>query len=221
MDIIITGTSRGIGKALVEDAVSKGHRVLTVSTKQPPVGSGLIGFMMDTDHEPDAEELKSIFQRNDFKPQVLIHNAGAMVNKAIEDICYDDFEYLFRVNVWNAFRLTQIVLPYLCSGSHVVNIGSMGGFQGSVKFPGLSIYSASKAALSNLGECFAEELKDRGIAFNTLALGAVQTEMLREAFPGYKAHVHPEEMAAFILDFALNAQRFVNGKIVPLSVSTP
>ena len=105
--------------------------------------------------------------------------------------------------------------------THVVNIGSMGGFQGSSKFPGLSVYSSSKAALASLTECLAEEYKGRNIFFNCLALGAVQTEMLEQAFPGYKALVEPDEMAKYIVDFAINGYRFFNGKIIPLSVSTP
>jgi NAD(P)-dependent dehydrogenase (short-subunit alcohol dehydrogenase family) len=97
----------------------------------------------------------------------------------------------------------------------------MGGFQGSAKFPGLSFYSASKAALCCLTECLATELKDKSIKMNALALGSVQTEMLDKAFPGYKAPVKAEEIAEFITDFAINGHRYVNGKVLPVSLSTP
>ena len=97
----------------------------------------------------------------------------------------------------------------------------MGGFQGSSKFPGLSAYSASKAALANLTECLAEELKEKNICANCLALGAVQTEMLETAFPGYVAPVKSREMASFIAYFATRGHQFYNGKILPVSVSTP
>jgi NAD(P)-dependent dehydrogenase (short-subunit alcohol dehydrogenase family) len=105
--------------------------------------------------------------------------------------------------------------------THIVNISSIGGFQGSVKFPGLSAYSSSKAALVCLTECLAEEFKDKNIAFNCLALGAVQTDMLNEAFPGYKAPVSASSMASFVTDFVLKAHHFMNGKIIPVSLSTP
>ena len=97
----------------------------------------------------------------------------------------------------------------------------MGGFQGSTKFAGLSAYSSSKSALSGLTECLAEELKDRNIAVNCLALGAVQTEMLGKAFPGYKAPLSAAKMAEFICEFALTGQLFFNGKIIPVSSTTP
>ena len=104
---------------------------------------------------------------------------------------------------------------------HVLNITSMGGVQGSAKFPGLSAYSSSKGALVILTELLAEEFKDSGPSFNALALGAVQTEMLEEAFPGYKAPVSAAQIGEYIIDFALNGHQFYNGKVLPISSSTP
>ncbi|MCK7533451.1 MAG: SDR family oxidoreductase [Marinilabiliales bacterium] len=97
-------------------------------------------------------------------------------------------------------------------GAHIVNISSMGGYQGSSKYKGLSYYSASKAAISCLSECLAGEFSGTGITVNCLALGAVQTEMFEEAFPGSQAPVSTMEMAQFIVNFALNGNRFFNGK---------
>jgi len=107
------------------------------------------------------------------------------------------------------------------SGSHIVNISSMGGFQGSAKYAGLSYYSASKAALACLTECLANEFKEYGISMNCLALGSVQTEMFEEAFPGYKAPVDVKQMAEFISGFALTGHKFFNGKILPVAVGNP
>jgi NAD(P)-dependent dehydrogenase (short-subunit alcohol dehydrogenase family) len=97
----------------------------------------------------------------------------------------------------------------------------MGGFQGSSKYPGLSYYSASKAAIACLSECLAVEFAESGIRVNCLALGAVQTEMFAEAFPGYKAPVNATEMAEFVSYFAVNGQKFFNGKIIPVAVNNP
>jgi len=90
-----------------------------------------------------------------------------------------------------------------------------------MKFPGLAAYSSSKGALLTLTEMLAEEYKEQGISFNALALGAVQTEMLEEAFPGYKAPVSAVEMANYIYNFALTGNKFYNGKILQVSSSTP
>jgi len=130
-------------------------------------------------------------------------------------------EDVYRVNVIGVFALTQLVLPHMPKNGHVVTISSMGGVQGSMKFPGLSAYSSSKAAVITLTELLAEEYKETGPSFNVLALGAVQTEMLEEAFPGYKAPTTPEEMAAYIAEFSLNANKFYNGKLLQVSNSTP
>jgi NAD(P)-dependent dehydrogenase (short-subunit alcohol dehydrogenase family) len=151
----------------------------------------------------------------------IVHNAGSLVNKPFEQLRLDDFERVYKVNVFGVALLTQVCLPYMQAGSHVVSVSSMGGIQGSMKFPGLAAYSSSKGAIITLSELLAEEYKERGIAFNVLALGAVQTEMLEEAFPGYQAPVTATQMADYIYDFTLKGNAFHNGKIIQVSSSTP
>jgi NAD(P)-dependent dehydrogenase (short-subunit alcohol dehydrogenase family) len=70
-------------------------------------------------------------------------------------------------------------------------------------------------------ECFAEELKERKISVNCLCLGSVQTEMFSAAFPSFNAALKPEEMGAYIARFALEGNKFFNGKIIPVSSTTP
>ena len=144
-----------------------------------------------------------------------------MINKSYNQLLSNDIDEMLNTNVKAPFLLIQKLVPFMKKGSHIVNIGSMGGFQGSAKFSGLSIYSASKAALAILTECLAEELKDLEIQVNCLALGATQTEMLRSAFPDYTAPLKAFEMARFIAEFALNGNKYFNGKILPVSISTP
>jgi NAD(P)-dependent dehydrogenase (short-subunit alcohol dehydrogenase family) len=97
----------------------------------------------------------------------------------------------------------------------------MGGVQGSSKFAGLAAYSSSKGALITLTELLAEEFKETGPSFNALAFGAVQTEMLEEAFPGYIAPLSADQMGAYLLNFALTGHQFFNGKVLPVSSGTP
>ena len=152
---------------------------------------------------------------------ILIHNAGKLINKPLKETTTADFLEVYKVNVFAVAEVTRISVPFLGKGSHVVAISSMGGIQGSVKFPGLSAYSSSKGAVITLMELLAEEYKDSGIAFNTLAIGAVQTEMLEEAFPGYKAPLTAKEMADYICNFALTGNKYYNGKVLQVSSSTP
>ena len=234
MNIIITGASRGIGfEAAKKFASDPANRVFAVSRSQSGLDElargceeeackgALKTYAFDLANGPiKADLLKEIIA---FVPfiDVLVNNAGSLVNKPFETLSEEDFDQIFDANVKSAFLLSQAVLPYLAEGSHIVNIGSMGGFQGSMKFKGLSLYSASKGALAILSECMAEELKDKKISVNCLALGSAQTEMLSQAFPGYKAPVTAKEMADFIVDFALRGHKWFNGKILPVSLATP
>jgi NAD(P)-dependent dehydrogenase (short-subunit alcohol dehydrogenase family) len=152
---------------------------------------------------------------------ILVNNAGALVLKPFAEISPEELERVYRVNVSSVFRLTQLMLPKFSDDAHILNISSVGGVQGSVKFPGLTAYSSSKAALVGLTECLAEEFKETSMSFNCLALGAVQTEMLEEAFPGYEAPTSAKDMARYILDFSLTGPQFYNGKILTVSKSTP
>lgn len=152
----------------------------------------------------------------------LLHNAGHLVNQPFEAITAEALQRCYAVNVFAPFLLTQALLPLLQSGrAHVVHISSVGGVQGSVKFPGLSAYASSKGALAVLTECLATELAEKQIRVNCLALGAVQTEMLSQAFPGYQAPLTAEEMGEFVAWFLQHGARFFNGKILPVALSTP
>lgn len=222
--IIITGTSRGIGAELVKQFAAEGHTIISLSRNSNPELENLPNvYFKSVDLSNDASvaafaiALKDQFTNID----ILIHNAGTIINKPFAEISSADFEYVYKVNVFGVAALTRAVLPLMGNGSHVVTISSMGGIQGSSKFPGLAAYSSSKGAVITLSELLAEEYKEQGVAFNVLALGAVQTEMLQEAFPGYQAPIYPNEMAVYIKDFALNGNRFFNGKVLEVSSSTP
>lgn len=228
---IITGASKGIGFETALSLCRQGCRVLGLSRDEAGLANlekaaaGTSGSMETLRYDllqPETRPLLDWVSRQGGL-DVLVNNAGLLLNKPFRDLTMADWQNSFSVNLFGAVSLLQTLLPYLeqSEAAHVVNIGSMGGFQGSAKFPGLSAYSASKAALANLTECLAEECRDLGISVNCLALGAVQTEMLESAFPGYRAPLNQDEMGAFVAWFALNGGRLFNGKILPVSVSTP
>ncbi|MGY5848691.1 SDR family NAD(P)-dependent oxidoreductase [Salegentibacter sp. HM20] len=223
--IVITGTSRGIGFELVRIFAEKGHRVLALSRNSESVGSlnleNVTNFSCDITNPKDLEKAASIIKEDWPQVDVLINNAGALINKPFEEITSAEFNLVYNTNVFGVIELTKSLLPFMKTSSHVVNISTMGGVQGSVKFPGLSAYSSSKAAVITLTELLAEEYKETGPSFNVLALGAVQTEMLEEAFPGYKAPVSAREMAEYIAEFSLTGNKFYNGKLLQVSNSTP
>jgi NAD(P)-dependent dehydrogenase (short-subunit alcohol dehydrogenase family) len=223
-NIIITGTSRGIGYELALQFAKAGHHVLAISRKTP---QGLLGnqnitcLSVDLGNEEELVAVEKFLSHTWATVDIIIHNAGSLLLKPFAQTNQEDFENIYKVNVFGVANLTRLCLPYLKKGSHVVSISSMGGIQGSMKFTGLAAYSSSKGAVITLSELLAEEYKEEGIAFNVLALGAVNTEMLDEAFPGYEAPISAAEMADYIYNFALTGNKYHNGKIIQVSSSTP
>lgn len=216
---VVTGASRGMGKALTVDLLDKGYNVITISRSNIEIDTKSKGTLVKITNSVNSDELKGLIKDlattdKDFSITGIVNNAGLLSNKSFLDVSLKDFNDVFQTNVYGALNVIQSCFQYLAPCSHILNIGSVGGIQGSLKFSGLNIYSASKGALAILTECIAEELKETNISVNTLALPAVQTEMLEEAFPGYQAPFSSDEMAEYILNFLLNAGRFNSGKII-------
>ena len=234
MNIIVTGASKGIGYEIVRAfAAGESCKVIAIARSETALfrlreecntsfpNSIVIPILFDLTQSAYKTELLPRIEKHFTRVDILINNAGKMINKPFEMISEYEFDTLMDANVKIAFKMIKLCMPMMHRNAHIVNIGSMGGVQGAVKFHGLSVYSASKGALAILTECLAEELKPKHISINCLALGAVQTEMFHSAFPGAKAPNTPEQIAAFITDFALKGHHFFNGKILPVSVSTP
>lgn len=223
-NVIITGTSRGIGYELALKFADEGNNVLAISRKTPKAlleHKNITCLAIDISRDNELQQVNDFLKLNWKKADVIVHNAGALIHKPFAQITTEEFEYIYKVNVFGVAALNRVVLPYMQNGSHVVTISSMGGVQGTVKFSGLSAYSSSKGAVITLSELLAEEYKENGIAFNVLALGSVNTEMLQEAFPGYEAPLSAAEMADYIFDFALKGNKYFNGKVLQVSSTTP
>jgi 3-oxoacyl-[acyl-carrier protein] reductase len=224
-NIVITGTSRGIGFELAKQFAENGHQVLALSRNSAPLSAinhkNITILSVDISNSPDLNKVSDFIKNTWEKVDVLINNAGKLINKPFTELSSEDFLEVYKVNVFAVAEITKLMIPFLQKGSHVVTISSMGGIQGSMKFPGLAAYSSAKGAVITLSELLAEEYKEKQIAFNVLALGAVQTEMLEEAFPGYEAPLSAVEMADYIYNFSLTSNKFYNGKVLQVSSSTP
>lgn len=234
MNILITGASSGVGFEAVIELIATGkHKVMALARSQDklerlaqialdlnPEGA-IYPIAFDVVHD-DYEGLQQFINSHfDGKVDILINNAGVLVNKPFMETNESDFVEMLQSNFIGHVRIIQSLQKFMPAGSHIVNIGSMGGFQGSAKFSGLSAYSASKAALHALTECLAQEFAENEIKVNCLALGSAQTEMLEKAFPGYQSPVMAFEMGKYIADFALTGHKFFNGKVLPVATTTP
>ena len=224
-NVIITGSSRGIGFELVNLFNQNNYNVIALSRNTSSISKLNLNNVStcSTDLSDSNSINKAVsFIKNKFNSvDILINNAGKLINKSFVETTKEDFISVYSVNVFGVAELVRLLLPSFSNTSHIINISSIGGIAGSSKFPGLSAYSSSKGALNVLTEMLYEEFKTSGPVINTLALGAVQTEMLEEAFPGYKAPLSSTEMANYIYDFSVNGHKYYNGKILPVSISNP
>ncbi len=242
MNILLTGASSGIGYytalELVRDAENTVFVIsrdkaklekLKLEFQELKREGSLVILCGDLSSVKDRQELKNKIESQVRSLDILVNNAGLLINKPFDELTNEEWEAVYSTNVFSVAAIIREVLPLLKAAglkphgyrSHIVNIGSIGGLNGSSKFPGLSAYSSSKAALAVMTECLAEEFNDFNIAVNSLALGSVQTEMFSKAFPGMKAARSAESMAVYIADFALTGSAYFNGKNIPVSNSTP
>ena len=234
-NIIVTGASSGIGFETVLDLTANtDHQVIALARSADKLrklheiasslnhdGGKLYPAQFDIVYDNYPNSLIPFIQSKFDKVDILINNAGALVNKPFLDTSAEEFAYMLQTNVLGHVNMIKHVVPLMSEGGHIVNIGSMGGFQGSAKFSGLSAYSASKGALAILTECLAEELKDKGIKVNCLALGSSQTEMFEAAFPGVEAGTLAFEMGRYVAEFAQHGHKYYNGKVLPVANTTP
>lgn len=234
MNIVISGASSGVGfEAVLELIGSRNHSIIALARSEDKLSKlQEIAFALNPDcklftakfdivHDDYDNDLIPFIREKIGQVDILINNAGSLINKPFMQLSQIDFAEMLQNNLLGHFKMIQNIVPMMTKKSHIVNIGSMGGFQGSQKFPGLLAYSVSKSALHTLTECLAAELSEQEISVNCLALGSAQTEMLEKAFPDYQSPVLAFEMGKYIADFALSGHKFYNGKILPVAHSTP
>lgn len=229
MNIIINGGTKGIGRETVLKLAAQPDFKLLVTGRD----SVLLKELADThsnispvvfdlsEFDMYSANLLNIISAEFLTIDIMINMAGLLIPKPFMEVTEKESRLMMETNFFGPSSAIRLVKPFMPYGSHIVNISSMGGYQGSSKYKGLAYYSASKAAISCLTECLAAEFSDDGISVNCLALGSVQTEMLSLAFPGYKAPVSSKDMGEFIADFALKGHRVFNGKVLPVAVTNP
>jgi NAD(P)-dependent dehydrogenase (short-subunit alcohol dehydrogenase family) len=237
MNIVISGVSSGIGRATVLALAEMGqHQIFGISrdakkleklrldVERKGQGSQFSFLAFDLaaqDYDQLSNAFVDFFELNEGNHiDILINNAAFLETKPLTEVDFQTWEQHMLINAFAALKLSQTMLRFFAPDllSHIVNIGSMGGVQGTEKFPGLGVYSASKAALNSLTESMATEWKSLNIHTNSINPGSVQTEMLEAAFPGFKAPITSDEMGKFIADFALNYGKLNNGRIIEVSL---
>ncbi len=234
MNIVVTGASAGIGYETVVKLSQNGHHVVAIARREEALLklknecerinplSKVTTLAADVSGL-SANDLFTTLKMAGFEcVDALLNNAGLLINKPFTSLDKTDWLRIYEVNVFAVASMVKMLYPFLKASqmAHIVNISSMGGVGGTSKFAGLSAYSSSKGALAIMTECMAEEFKVDDIKVNALALGAVQTEMLAAAFPGYKAPLTAIDMADYVSWFLQNGQKYFNGKVLPVALNT-
>jgi short-subunit dehydrogenase len=224
---IITGAGGGIGYELCRKFAANGWKTIGISGRANSLNSikGVHFVNCDIREWVNMDGLISQcdLKNDDSDFRILINNAGFLLKTSFESFREEEIMEMIKVNYVAPMKITQEFLPWLrqSSKAHIIYVGSMGGFQGSTRYEGLSVYSSTKSALGSLSESLAEEYRHTKMHFNTLALGAVDTEMLKKSMPNYAAQVKVEQMCEWIYEFSYRSYGLINGKVIPVAGSNP
>ncbi len=176
---LVTGVSRGIGTAIAQDLVRRGHRVVGLARTQPEIFDGDFYSVDLADAAATAAALEEITRK--YRVLRLVNNAGISRIADVEGATLDDFEAIMAVNVRSVMQCMQAVIPTMREAGfgRIVNIGSRAGMGKE----GRLIYGASKAAVVSMTRTVALEYAAHGITANCIGPGPIETDMIRKSYP--------------------------------------
>ncbi|KAF2755679.1 NAD(P)-binding protein [Pseudovirgaria hyperparasitica] len=234
---IVTGASRGIGKGIAYDLASRGAKVLVTYNSESSASkverfATEIGPQIDSvqanlsDHkgpEKVVEAATNFFGEKSI--DILVNNAAFLNNGALGEITRDDYDAVFNVNVAGTLFLTQAIRPHLRPAARIINISSVGARMANV---GMSLYTASKAALNGLTRVWASELGHDGTTVNAVCPGPVQSDMLdlvpaeikelqRKETPVEQRFGEDRDIAGVVSWLAEERSRWVTGQVISAS----
>ena len=180
--LLITGVSSGFGRALAQEALAKGYRVIgTVRNVEAKLAfeqlhpQNALALELDVTHFAAIDDLIADIEVNQGPIDVLVNNAGYGHEGIMEESSMEEMRRQFDVNVFGAVAMTKAVLPFMRQRrrGHILNITSMGGF---ITMPGISYYCGSKFALEGISETLSKELAEFNIHVTAVAPGSFRTD---------------------------------------------
>jgi 3-oxoacyl-[acyl-carrier protein] reductase len=231
---LITGASRGIGKSIAETFAREGCNVILLARNLAQLEAiqkslserfNVTCYVYAVDLK-DLENLKKVFAdiyaKNLF-PEILVNNAGIMVDSTLQMVKAETIENTFSVNVYGAIYCSQLALKGFLRNRKgaIINLSSIIGTHGS---PGQSVYSASKAAIIGFTKSLSKELASLNIRVNAIAPGFIDTDMTKGknekfyeknlASIGMKRTGQPEDVANVALFLASDLSGYATGQII-------
>jgi NAD(P)-dependent dehydrogenase (short-subunit alcohol dehydrogenase family) len=231
---LVTGASRGIGKAIAEAFSMAGSDLVLIARSQDELsatalacargGAKVVAETVDLGDTTQIDELFSRLLKRGVNLDILINCAAIMIKGLLDSYSVSDFERMFAVNVTAPMLLSQKAIPKMRErgGGTIVNISSLSGCFGVQKFPGFGPYDMTKYALWGLTEMLAIENMKHNIRVNQVSLSAVDTQMYRSVAPaGLKANLTAEDVAKHVLYLASSDSEPLTGENIILTGMAP
>jgi NAD(P)-dependent dehydrogenase (short-subunit alcohol dehydrogenase family) len=220
--VMITGASRGLGRALALACAREGANLVissrsedslgTVAGEAEEMGAEVLAIPADVSVRSDVERLVDESGRHFGRVDVLVNNAGLLGPRVpIEEYPEDEWRRVLDANLTAPFLLSKVIIPHLPEGGSIVNVTSGVSVEGRAEW---GAYSVSKFGMEGLTQILAAELKDRGIRVNSVDPGGMRTEMRAAAYPDEDptTRITPEENTAVFLYLASDESREVTGE---------
>jgi NAD(P)-dependent dehydrogenase (short-subunit alcohol dehydrogenase family) len=234
---LITGASRGIGRATAIAFATRGDRVAVHHRGSPELAGAVLAELPGSGHiavQADLADPDAVKDMVDGAAaalgglDVLVNNAGVFTPHRITDVSYVDWQEQWRatldVNLFGAANACYCAVRHMRPGSAIVNVSSRGAFRGE---PGQPAYGASKAGLNALGQSLARALGPLGIQVTSVAPGFVETDMATDtlairgdairAESPFNRVAQPEEVAAAIVWLASADAQWASGTVLDLN----
>jgi 3-oxoacyl-[acyl-carrier protein] reductase len=207
---VVTGASRGIGRAIATALAGAGARVAGCARH---AADGVIAC--DVGRPEEVARFAEEVTRRFGAPDVLVNNAGIVARGRLDEVSIESWDAVLDANLRATFLVTRAFLPGMRArrGGRIVNIASISGRQGTAE---LTAYCAAKHGVVGLTRALAEEVRGDHIAVNAVCPGSVDTDMLRAGRPGARPDMSPEEVAGVVLYLAGEAPAALTGSCVDL-----
>jgi 3-oxoacyl-[acyl-carrier protein] reductase len=205
---VVTGTSRGIGRAIAGLLSAADARVVGCARR---ASDGILAC--DVGQADQVARFAEQVLREFGTPDLLVNNAGVVVRAGLDETSVESWDAVLDSNLKGTFLVTRAFLPAMRArrSGRIVNLASISGRQGTA---GLTAYCAAKHGVVGLTRALAEEVRAVGIRVNAVCPGSVDTDMLRTGLPGAKPDMSPEDIANVVLYLAAYAPPALTGSCV-------
>ncbi len=212
---VVTGASRGIGRAIADVLAAEGARVAGCSLHGPSVATAGGGFLevCDVRRAADVGRFAAMVLDRLGAPDIVVNNAGTVARAPFAALSEEVWDDVLASNLKGTFLIMKAFLPGMQTrgAGRIINLGSIAGRQGTAQ---LAAYCAAKHAVVGLTRSLAEELRPSGIAVNAICPGSVDTAMLEIGMPGGVPKMTADEIARVALFLATDAPMALTGSCI-------